>query len=52
MVRVRAWVIQYIYKSPHKDRSLCVCVCESVQNSLVDVFSDAAIKIPVLVRLN
>lgn len=48
MVRVRAWVIHCIYKGKSSQRYKCVWV----QSTLVDVFSDAAIKIPVLVRLN
>lgn len=25
-VRVKGWVIHYCYKSPHKDRRMCVCI--------------------------
>lgn len=29
MLRVRSWVMCYIYESPHKDRNVCMFVCAS-----------------------
>lgn len=38
-VRIRGWVIHFVYESPHKDRSTRICVCVFVWGESISLLT-------------